>query len=62
MRRRDHWDKVHRSKAAVEVSWFQERPGLSLSLIEAAGIGPDARVVDMGGGVSHLVDHLLDRG
>lgn len=62
MKRRDHWDKVHHSKAAVEVSWFQETPDLSLALIEATGIGPDARVIDVGGGVSRLVDHLLDRG
>jgi SAM-dependent methyltransferase len=62
MTRRDHWEGVHRSKAAGDVSWFQERPDLSLALIEAAGIEPDSRVIDVGGGVSRLVDHLLDRG
>jgi len=60
--RREHWEKVHRSKAATEVSWFQQAPEVTLALIEAAGIGPDSRVIDVGGGVSRLVDHLLDRG
>ena len=27
-----------------------------------AGVGPDAAVVDVGGGASTLVDHLLDQG
>ena len=31
-------------------------------MIEAAGIGPGARVINVGGGASRLVDHLLDRG
>jgi len=46
--RREHWEKVHRSKAATEVIWFQLVPEGSLDLIEAAGIGPDSRVVDVG--------------
>jgi SAM-dependent methyltransferase len=60
--RRDHWEQVHRSKPATEVSWFQPAPEVSLSLIELAGIGPGSRVIDVGGGTSRLVDHLLDRG
>lgn len=48
--------------AATEVSWFQDVPELSLALIDAAEIGPSARVIDVGGGAASLVDHLLDRG
>jgi len=59
---RAHWDQVHESKSPQEVSWIQEHPKLSLALIERAGIGLGAPILDVGGGVSHLVDHLLERG
>ncbi|NOY93143.1 MAG: class I SAM-dependent methyltransferase [Deltaproteobacteria bacterium] len=59
---RAHWEHVHESKSPQEVSWIQEHPKLSLALIERAGIGLDAAILDVGGGVSHLVDHLLERG
>lgn len=62
MTRREHWEEVYRTSVATEVSWFQTVPTTSLSLIEAAGAGPAARVIDIGGGTSCLVDHLLDLG
>jgi len=60
--RRRHWDHVYRRSAAEHVSWFQPRPELSLALIEASGVRPPAPIVDVGGGASTLVDHLLERG
>lgn len=54
--RRAHWEKVYEEKAPDSVSWFQERPASSLALIERAGGG---RVIDVGGGASTLVDHLV---
>ena len=59
--RRAHWDNVYATKAPTEVSWYQEIP-TSLAVIEATGIGPEARIIDVGGGASTLVDHLLARG
>jgi len=44
------------------VTWYQDSPGVSLGLIEATRIGRDARILDVGGGASTLVDGLLDRG
>lgn len=57
-----HWNDVWGRKRPTEVSWFQERPATSLELIARAGPGLDELVVDVGGGASSLVDHLLDRG
>lgn len=57
-----HWDDVYTSRGTAGVSWFQAVPTLSMELIEALGITPDAAVVDVGGGASALVDHLVDRG
>ncbi len=57
-----HWDDVYTSKAEAEVSWFQEEPEVSLSLLELVGARPDDAIVDIGGGASRLVDCLLDKG
>lgn len=59
MNERDHWESVYRSKAATEVSWFRPKLERSLALIASCGLGADARIVDVGGGASTLVDDLL---
>lgn len=60
--RQSHWDRVYEDKAFTDVSWYQARPAESLALIEAAATHRDAPIIDVGGGASTLVDHLLDRG
>jgi SAM-dependent methyltransferase len=60
--RADHWDSAYRDRGVAGVSWFQSEPALSLELIERLGVAPDAAVMDVGGGASSLVDHLVDRG
>lgn len=57
-----HWNDVYATKPAETVSWYEDEPRNSLAMLDAAGIGPDAAVVDVGGGASRLVDDLLDRG
>ena len=60
--RKRHWETVHGQKTPEETSWYQARPGLSLSMIAETGFGRDASLVDIGAGASLLVDHLLDQG
>ncbi len=60
--RRRHWRRVWREKEESAVSWFEPHPALSLALIEAAGVGPEDAIIDVGGGASRLVDALLERG
>jgi SAM-dependent methyltransferase len=57
-----HWRKVYEGRAANEMSWHQERPAMSLRLIKRARLPLDDAIIDMGGGASLLVDHLLERG
>ena len=57
--RKKHWEQVYASKATTQVSWFQEYPQNSLDLITATGVDKNAYVIDVGGGASTLVDHLL---
>lgn len=60
--REQHWESVYRTRDPEAVGWYQTNPARSLRLIEACGVGPDAPIVDIGGGCSLLVDRILDEG
>lgn len=60
--RRRHWDGVYTSKAECDVSWFEPMPNVSLAMLDAAGLTTHWCVVDIGGGESHLIDELIQRG
>lgn len=59
---KDHWEHIYLTKKPHEVSWNQEIPGISLSFIHHLHLPPSARIIDIGGGDSKLVDHLLMEG
>ena len=59
---KQHWEQVYSEKTPVEVSWFQSEPTMSLQVIQAALPNHNDAIIDVGGGASRLVDHLLDRG
>ncbi|MDH4133431.1 MAG: class I SAM-dependent methyltransferase, partial [Gammaproteobacteria bacterium] len=60
--RRQHWEQVYSEKSPEAVSWYQDRPTLSLDLIHASGIARNDPIIDVGGGASVLVDYLLSEG
>ena len=60
--RKAYWEAVYTSKDETGVSWFQYNPAPSLELIELAGAGSDAAIIDIGGGASRLADGLLEHG
>lgn len=57
-----HWDAIYGGKAEDGVSWFQQTPEPSLTLLQLAGSLPASSIIDIGGGASHLVDALLELG
>ncbi len=57
-----HWNNIYQKKHPNEVSWFQEKPTISLALIERLGLEKSAAIIDVGGGDSLLVDCLLANG
>lgn len=57
-----HWENVYTTKTPDQVSWYRPHLELSRSLIEEAGRGVSASIIDVGGGESSLVDDLLARG
>lgn len=60
--RQAHWQGVYTSRSYTDVSWYQAEPDRSLEFIEASGVAKGRAIIDVGGGASTLVDHLLDRG
>src|SRR6185436_667917 len=62
MENKTHWEQIYRTKDCVQVSWYQLHPRLSLQYIQNTGINKTAQLIDVGGGASTLVDHLLDDG
>jgi 2-polyprenyl-3-methyl-5-hydroxy-6-metoxy-1,4-benzoquinol methylase len=61
MDREAHWEKAYRAKGSTEVSWYTPHLAESLRLIEEVA-RPEARIIDVGGGASTLVDDLLAAG
>jgi SAM-dependent methyltransferase len=59
---KDHWESLYAEKNPAEISWYQSHPQHSLSLIGDTGLGTAASIIDVGGGASTLVDHLLLEG
>ena len=55
-----HWEKVHKTKAPTDVSWYEPDPKQSLDLILQVAGESRGRVLDVGGGQSFLVDRLLN--
>lgn len=62
MERRQHWENIYSSKQINEVSWYEPTPEVSLNFIKEFNIPRHAKIIDIGGGDSFFVDHLLDLG
>lgn len=60
--KKQHWETVFTTKAENEVSWYQKQPQTSIQLIQACKVPKDAKIIDIGGGDSYLIDSLLDLG
>jgi SAM-dependent methyltransferase len=57
-----HWDTVYATKSANEVSWTQKTQEVSMSMIRLLKLPKKAKIIDIGGGDSTLVDELLHIG
>ena len=60
--RQRYWDTVYAARDASARSWYQSEPAVSLELLDALDVAVDDAIIDVGGGESTLVDHLLVRG
>nr|AOE05616.1 methyltransferase [uncultured bacterium] len=58
--RKKHWETVYETKNPDQVSWTQEIPKTSLEFIHSFELNKNAKIIDIGGGDSKLVDYLLE--
>jgi hypothetical protein len=62
MELRRHWEEIYSSRSPNDVSWYERVPLVSRKLVvETIEEGAES-LIDVGGGASSLVDHLLDLG
>lgn len=62
MDKQKHWENIYETKEPTDVSWFQTHLQKSLELIDSANLDASAKIIDVGGGASTLIDDLLGRG
>lgn len=59
MNTKTHWENIHQTKTVHQVSWYQEHSLLSIQYILGTGIEKTDKIIDIGGGISTLIDDLL---
>lgn len=59
---KQHWEFIYQTKQPKEVSWTEEKPCVSLDMIHRCSLPKSAKIIDVGGGDSKLVDYLLADG
>lgn len=59
---KQHWETVYETKNPDQVSWTQEFPKTSMDFIHSFQVPKTAKIIDIGGGDSKLVDYLLEEG
>jgi hypothetical protein len=59
---KEHWQRVYATRAATQVGWYEADPAVSRRLLAPVIARSATSVIDIGGGASSLVDHLLDLG
>ena len=57
--RKKHWGNVYQEKSPSELSWYQKESKLSMELIRYTNVASNEAIIDVGGGASVLVDHLV---
>lgn len=60
--RKKHWENIYQTKELKDVSWYEPTPETSLDFFKQFNVPSTAKIIDIGGGDSFLVDHLLDLG
>jgi 2-polyprenyl-3-methyl-5-hydroxy-6-metoxy-1,4-benzoquinol methylase len=60
--KKEHWENVFSTKQESEVSWYQSKPQTSINFFIENNIPKNAKIIDVGGGDSYLIDSLLEMG
>lgn len=57
-----HWENIYTTKQLDEVIWYQATPQTSLDFVSEFNVPLTAKIIDVGGGDSLFVDHLINLG
>ena len=60
--RKQHWESIYRTRTLEEASWYEATPSTSLHFLSQFNVPLNAKIIDIGGGDSLFVDHLLKLG
>lgn len=60
--KKKHWENIYNTKALENVSWYQPTPSTSLDFLDRSVLSKTSKIIDVGGGDSLFVDHLLELG
>lgn len=60
--KKKHWENIYQTKDLQNVSWYEPKPTTSLDFLKQFNVSTTAKIIDIGGGDSYLVDNLLDLG
>ncbi len=60
--KKEHWENVFATKQEKSVSWYQQEPLTSIDFFIENKIPKEAKIIDVGGGDSYLIDNLLEMG
>ena len=58
MNPKDHWERIYRTRAPTEVSWYQPEARISLGLIRHWSPDRAAPIIDIGGGAGEGLSQL----
>ncbi|HQU32082.1 MAG: class I SAM-dependent methyltransferase [Planctomycetia bacterium] len=59
---RRRWQLIYQTKVPSDLSWYQPIPQQSMEFVRSTCLPPDSPILDVGGGTSTFVDHLLAAG
>jgi 2-polyprenyl-3-methyl-5-hydroxy-6-metoxy-1,4-benzoquinol methylase len=59
MNDKQHWNQVYLTSETTKLGWYEETPQPSLDLIDKCNLDKDASILDVGTGVTTLIENLI---
>ena len=56
-----HWNNAYENSSINKLGWYEENPIPSLQLIKKSGIDKSASILNVGAGVTTLIDELINQ-